>query len=471
MEPPAAGGLSGRVAEALSRPVDIASLAVFRIAFGAIMAWEVLRYFDYGWIERYWIQPDFFFGYLGFEWVRPWPGEGMYVHFAVLGVLAACIAAGLLYRVAAVLFFVGFAYVFLLDKANYLNHFYLIVLISLLLIVVPAHRAASVDARLRPSLRSATVPAWALLLLQFQIAIVYVYGGIAKLNGDWLAGEPLRTWLAERTDLALIGPLLDEPWAAPAFAYGGLLLDLLIVPLLLWRRTRVLAFLAAIGFHYLNTKLWSIGIFPWMMIAATTLFLAPNWPRRFGALVRGRPVPPPAAQPLAARPTGAPRRGAGRGRRRLAHVGAGLLALYVAIQVLVPLRHFVYPGNVSWTEEGHKFAWQMKLRTKDAADPLFDVTDSRTGEVFEVLPEDYLSERQLDKMATRPDMILQFAHILARELEREGVDRPQVRAWTEVSLNRRPWQPLVDPRVDLARVSRSLAPADWIVPLREGPGR
>ena len=259
----------------LFAPVDIASLACFRIVFGAIMLWEVIRYFSHGWIERYFITPTFHFTFYGFGWVQPWPGDGMYWHFFALGVLALLIMVGFLYRLSAALFFLGFTYVFLLDQARYLNHFYLVCLLSLLMVLIPAHRALSVDALARPSLRAATAPAWALWLLRAQVGLVYFYAGVAKLNGDWLRGEPIRDWLAYRTDFPIIGPLFTQEPVMWMFAYGGLLLDLLLAPLLLWRRTRWFAFALAVLFHLLNAGLFSIGIFPWLMIAATVMFFPP----------------------------------------------------------------------------------------------------------------------------------------------------------------------------------------------------
>ena len=109
-------GLLSRLGAALFQPVDIAFLVFFRVVFGAIMLWEVYRFFSTGWIRRYFIDPSFYFGYFGFEWVKPWPGNGMYVHFAVLGVAAACILLGFLYRFAMPVFFIGFTYVFCWTK-------------------------------------------------------------------------------------------------------------------------------------------------------------------------------------------------------------------------------------------------------------------------------------------------------------------------------------------------------------------
>ena len=207
-------------------PVDIASLVFFRIAFGLLMIWEVCRFFAYHWIAASWLEPQFLFKYYGFSWVHPWPGQWLYVHWMALGVFALFLAAGFVYRISAALFFLSYTYFFLLDEAWYVNHTYLICLFSFLLIFVPAHRAFSVDAWLRPRLRSDTTPAWTLWLLRAQMAVVYFYGGLAKISPDWLRGEPMRTRMAHNTDFSLFGRFFREEWAVYAVSYGGLLLDL-----------------------------------------------------------------------------------------------------------------------------------------------------------------------------------------------------------------------------------------------------
>lgn len=378
----------------------------------------------------------------------------MHAHFLGLGMLAFCIMIGFAYRTATVLFFLGFTYVFLLEQARYLNHFYFVSLIALCLIAVPAHRAFSVDARLWPRLRSQVVPRWALWLLRFQVAIVFVFAGIAKLNGDWLRGEPLRMWLAERTDFVLIGRLFTEEWLVYLFSYGGLLLDLLVVPFLLWPRTRPYAFLAALSFHLLNSKLFTIGIFPWFSLGATLLFFPPDWPRRLAAWLKLKPAAALQGSP-ASRPLGTAQR-----------IGVGILCAYAAIQILVPLRHVLYPGSVSWTEEGHQFAWHQKLRDKDS-DARFFAVRSASGERWELDASLFLTGWQYSKMSSRPDMILQLGHLLARELEAQGETGFEVHAEAVASLNGRPFQLLIDPEVDLAKERRTIWGADWIEPLRE----
>ena len=447
----------------LFAPVDILPLVYLRIVFGAIMVFEVWKFYDMGWITRNWVRPQFHFTYYGFGWVHPWPGDGMYVHFLVVGALAAFILIGFWYRVSAALFVVGFGYIFLIDETEYLNHFYMLLLVSFLLIFVPANRAFSVDARLRPETRSETAPAWALWLLRAQIGIVYFYGGLAKLGADWLDGEPMRTWLAVRTDFPLAGPLFTEEWVVLLFSYGGLLFDLLVVPMLFWGPTRLGAIAFCTLFHLTNAQLFNIGIFPWFMIAAIVIFLPPHWLRlglrRLSPRHGEQPahLTPAESRGLAAVSWAALQR---RQRRILMFVGA-----YLLLQALVPFRHLLYPGDPNWTEEGHRFSWHMMLRTKSAA-IRFVASDPVSKKAWEVEARDYLTIRQYRKMSRNPDLILQFSHFLADQLRKDGYDRIQIRVDTKVSLNQRMPQALVDPKLNLAAQPRTLGPAPWIIPLR-----
>ncbi len=272
----------------LFRPIDASSLVFFRIAFGVIMLVEVWRFYDRDWITRYYVDPDFMFKYYGFGWVQPWPGDGMYWHFVLLAVLSACIALGFLYRAATIVFFFAFSYIFLLEQARYLNHFYFVIILAFLLILVPAHRSFSLDALFRPKLRSQTVPAWTLWTVRAQMEIVLIYAGIVKVNADWLRLEPMGMWLARRDDAPLIGPLLNQDWVVALASYGAIAVHILGAPMLLFRRTRVPVIIVYFGFHLSNHFMFTIGIFPWLTMAATLLFLDPDWPKQlFGWLRRG----------------------------------------------------------------------------------------------------------------------------------------------------------------------------------------
>ena len=453
-----------RLCAGLFNPVDISFLVFFRILFGGIMLWEVYRYFTYGWIRRYYVEPAVTFEYYGFSWVKPWPETGMYIHFFVLGLAAACVMLGFLYRFAAPVFFLAFTYSFLLDQTRYLNHLYLICLIGFLMCFLPAERAFSVDALLRRKIRTDVVPAWTLWLLRAQVGIPYFYGGIAKLNSDWIhGGEPMRTWLRPLTTTPGGSPVFTSDWVVYGFVIGGLLLDLLVVPLLLWRRTRLFAFVAAILFNLTNAVIFDIGIFPWLMLGALLIFFPPDLMRRFArAFMSSGEEYIDADQSV--RPKPVAERSNCPSLTTSQKVVAGVLAAYLVVQLLFPLRHYLYPGNVSWTEEGHNFAWHMKLRTK-SGQAVFNVTHPGSGQTWTIKPEDHLKSHQLMKVITKPDLLVLFGHYLAEVKRREGYDTVEVRAHVMVSLNGREPQLLIDPTVDLAKEKVSLLPTRWIVPL------
>ena len=340
--------------------VDAGSLAIFRIAFGLVGVFIVVRFFAYGWIDALYVDPAHHFTYLGFSWVKPWPGWGMHAHFAALGLLALGIAAGYRYRLCALLFFLGFTYVELLDKTAYLNHYYFAALVGLLMVFLPLDRSLSLDTWLKSRTLWGTAPQGALWLLRAQVAAVYVFAGIAKLNSDWLLeAQPLRIWLQDHTGLPLVGPMLGDIWVACAFSWGGALFDLTIVAWLIWKRTRHAAYGFLVIFHVMTYLLFpEIGVFPWLMMGAALLFFPPDWPRRLVSKLSG-------AQPQIPLNDQPPLYGsAGNLRHWKAGLGVAAVTIYLAVQLLLPLRHYAYPGNVRWNEEGYRFAWRVLLTEK-----------------------------------------------------------------------------------------------------------
>jgi vitamin K-dependent gamma-carboxylase len=276
-----------------------------------------------------------------------------------------------------------------------------------------------------------------------------------------LQGEPMRIWLADRAEaFPRVGHYFHEEWVVYGFSYGGLLFDLLVVPMLLWKPTRWLGYLWALSFHLINNQLFNIGIFPWFMLCATFIYLPPDFPKRIWRFLRRRKRQPERAAPASAEP--APAAGSWTlGQRVL----VSFLGLYLLAQCLIPLRHHLYPGDVNWTEEGHRFSWRMKLRGKDG-EVVFKVVQLSTGRFWEFDPEGNLTKKQVDEMAGRPDMILQFAHHLDKAMQSRGYGEVAVYAQSKVSLNGRDPEPLIDPKVDLVKVKRSLAHSTWILPLQ-----
>lgn len=467
---------------------SIYGLIAFRILFGLTMAWEVWRYFKYDWIKSYYIDPSFHFHYGGFEWVEPWSGAGMYLHFAFMALLAVLVGVGFLYRISSVLFFFSFSYIFLLEQARYLNHFYLIVLLSFLMIFLPCNRYLSVDSLIWPKIKTSQVSAWSINLVRFQLGIAYFFGGVAKINSDWLKGKPMNDWLSSRTDFPLIGQWFEKDWMIMNMSYGGLLLDLFIVPLLFWKKTRFYAFLAGFLFHSMNDRLFSIGIFPWFMVFATTVFLPSDWAKKLlehmrssnvklityllggvlGTFIanymhKGDDFVPLLAgfvagivlvylkvdeksEKLSLQPVEIPEKSNWK----------WLIAAWVIIQLVVPLRHLFIPGNVNWTEEGHRFSWHMKLRDKSGS-CRFVINDPELGGRVTIDPSDYLTRWQYRKMVNRPYMIVQFAQHLDGLLYEIKGKKYDIMVESEVVLNGRKPANMIDPDIAINKQNYS----DW----------
>lgn len=422
----------------------------------------MVRFIQSGWIDRFYGEPIFFFKYWGFSWLPVAPVEVMYALYIALAVLALFIAIGLLYRLSIALFTLGFTYTELLDVTNYLNHYYLVTLLAALLCVMPAHRAWSVDAWLRPSLRATHAPGWTLWLLRFQIVVVYSFAGLAKLGSDWLLyAQPMEIWLRARTETPIIGGLFDELWVAYLFSWAGFLYDSTIVIWLSWRRTRIFAYLVVLCFHSMTHVLFNIGLFPFIMTVGALVFFAPDWPRQLlrggqrvlGLNRRDRSARQPLASAAATQPA----------RLAVRRLGFALLGAYCLVQLIVPLRHYVYPGDVAWNEEGMRWSWKVMLREKHGSVTYY-LHFPATDRVLQVPPRRYLNARQEREMSGQPDLILQLAHHIADDFRARGFTGFEVRAEALVSWNGRTAAPMIDSTVDLARIDDGLARRHWILP-------
>lgn len=441
------------------QPVSGESAAAFRVIFGLVGLAVVLRLFAHGWIGELYIEPEYHFSYPGFSWVKPWPGWGMYLHFAALGALSVCIAAGYRYRLCAALFFVGFTYTELIDRTTYLNHHYWICLAALLIIFLPLNRVASVDAWRKPAMKPVSLPTWVIWALRAQVGVVYVFAGIAKLNPDWLLNaQPMRIWLYQHGDMPLLGPLLQEVWAAYAMSWAGAAFDLTIVGWLVWRRTRLWAYLVLVGFHVATWVLFPrLGIFPWMMLGASLVFFDPDWPRRVARAVRWKVGESPSPQPSPLE--GEVAAGTSWGTRAIL-VGLGVFAL---VQIVLPLRHFAYPSNVRWSEEGYLFSWRVML-TEKVGFVQYRVRHPETRQAWIVSPDEYLTPLQVERMAFQPDLILQTAHIIAEDFAERGFRGVTVMGDAFVSWNGRANARLIAPDADLASIAPGLGAKDWVLP-------
>lgn len=452
-----------RLMKYLTTPTTIAPLAVFRSLFGFIMLISILRFVLKGWVKALYIDPVYYFTFYGFEWVKPLGATGMYLVFATMAISALMVMVGYRYRFAAILFFLTFTYVELIDKSNYLNHYYFVSIVAFLLILLPANRSFSIDSHMKPSIRVDKVPRWTILIIQLQLAIVYFYAGAAKLNSDWmLEAMPLKIWLPAHSHLPIIGGLMDLEITAYLFSWAGAIYDLTIVFFLLYNRTRPFAYAAVVIFHLTTALLFPIGMFPYIMVLATLIFFPPDFHQKLISTIRawfnsGQLSDPSESRVL--NKTMVYKTGASR-------ILGLVLGVHFMIQLLLPLRSWAYTGELFWTEQGYRFSWRVMLMEK-AGMAVFHVTDPETNRIWEVANYQYLTPNQEKMMATQPDMILQFAKFLEQELSAEGHDNLQINVESYVTLNGRRSQPFIDPAVDLTQLKDGWQNKPWILPMKE----
>ncbi len=437
----------------LEQPVSIAPLVSFRVVFGAVMVFSTLRFWCLGWIEEHFRDTSFTFKYFGFEWVQLLPPAGMYALHALMLLGALGVMLGFFYRWSAAVFFLTFSYAWLIDLSYYLNHYYFISIAAFLLMLAPAHARFSVDCWLWPRIRKTQTPRWAVDMFKWQIAVVYFYAGLAKINADWLLEAlPLKIWAPANDRLPGIGWLFEWAWTPCLFSWLGMLYDTTIVFWLSWARTRLWAYLSVVAFHSITGLMFQIGVFPLVMMGGTWIFFSEKFHERLlGFFEKKHPMQLPVSAKL---PPATP------GWLVM------LLSLHFAFQLLFPWRYLLYPGNLFWTEEGYRFSWRVMLMEK-AGTASFLVRDSQTGREGRVFNSDFLCNHQEKQMAMQPDMILQFAHFLKKYYAERGVHNPQVRAEVYVTLNARPSRLLIDPSVDLTKIRDNWQPKNWILPFEK----
>ncbi|XP_040437349.1 LOW QUALITY PROTEIN: vitamin K-dependent gamma-carboxylase [Falco naumanni] len=455
-----------RLVRLLHRPCDPAALGAFRAAFGLLMALDVPQERGLGHLDQRFLDGLDVCRFPLLPALRPLPLDWMYLLYATMFLGALGVMAGCCYRLSCAAFLGPYWYLLLLDKTTWNNHSYLYGLLAFQLALLGADRYGSVDGLFRPQKRNAHVPLWNYTLLRAQIFIVYFIAGLKKLDADWVGGYSMgslaRHWLFAPFKLVLS----EEMTSLLVVHGGGLALDLSAGFLLFFDATRPLALVFVTYFHCMNSQLFSIGMFPYTMLATSGLFCHPSWPRRLCAR-----CPPwlrgvlPATQP----PRPSPdchyrgRGGARGGLRPRQHLAAAFTILYVLEQLFLPYSHFITQGYNNWTNGLYGYSWDMMVHSRYHQHVKITYRDGLTGEVGYLKPGVFTQSRRWKDHA---DMLKQYSLCLSRLLPRYNVSEPQIYFDIWVSINDRFQQRLVDPRVDLVRAPWSpWSRTPWLLPL------
>lgn len=412
----------------LFEPIDNAPLIIFRIFLGFLLAAETFGAIATGWVRKVLIEPEFTFSHIGMDWLQPLPGYGMYFYFFFMGIAGIMVMLGYKYRFFLGLFTILWTGVYLMQKTSYNNHYYLLILVCLIMFFLPANRYASLDVKNNPEIKQHKMPRWCSVVMILQMAIVYFYATVAKFYPGWLDGSFTKIILSE-TEFDTFAELFSQHWFHLFIAYSGIAFDMLIVPLLLWKKTRTIAFLAALSFHIFNAIFLQIGIFPFFALSFTVFFYPPEKIRN---LFFRKKIPVEYTEPIYENKP----------------VLIYFFLPFFIIQTLLPIRHHFIKGDVLWTEEGHRLSWRMMLRQRQGY-ATYKVIDKKTQ--MEI-PYDYLknlTRKQRNFAATNPDGIWQMSQRIKKEFAEKGVD-VSIFVISKVAINRGDSRTLINPNVDMA---------------------
>ncbi|TXI68424.1 MAG: HTTM domain-containing protein [Flavobacterium sp.] len=416
------------------KAIDNSPLIVFRIFFGFLVACESFGAIITGWVKRVLIDPQFTFSFIGFEWLQPLPGFGMYFYFALMGFFGLAIMLGYRYRIAIITYTLLWAGAYFMQKSSYNNHYYLLLLISFLMIFLPANRYASLDVKQNRVSEEKTMPYWINLLFIVQVAVVYFYASIAKFYPDWLDGTFTKNLLASSTSKPLFLELFSQKWFYLFIAYAGILFDLLIVPLLLFKKTRTLALIASLIFHVFNSITLQIGIFPFFALTFALFFYDPETIRRIFLRKKSKLEDENLSQNFYG--------------KRIVYF---LMIPYLIIQIALPLRHHFIEGDVLWTEEGHRLSWRMMLRERNGYITI-KIKDLKTGTESIYNYHKNLTNKQAQNLATKPDFIWQYCQRIKEEYKGKPI---AIYIDCKNSINRKEYKTLIDSNFDMAKAEWS----------------
>lgn len=433
----------------LFKQIDNTGLVLFRAVFGLLITIEAFGAIATGWVRRTLVEPPFTFNFIGFDFLQYLQGDLMYYYFVIMGIFGVFVMLGYKYRFSMIAYALMWTGVYLMQKSNYNNHYYLMMLLCWIMALLPANRWFSLDAIINPSLKSPAMPRWVILILILQVWIVYTFASVAKFYPDWLDASMAALLMSNKADYWLVGELLQKNWVHWTIAYTGILFDLLIVPLMLWKRTRLVGFIISVFFHLFNSFIFHIGIFPYMSIAfALFFFSSETLQKRFlpkKKLYTKNEVIIPNNNNLI----------------------ISVFSVYFIFQIGLPLRHWFFKDDVLWTEEGHRLSWRMMLRSKGGSLNVY-VKDKNGGEREYYNHSILLGPKQQASVTTKPDIMWQLAQKI-KQVEAEKGRDVSVYMEAKVRVNRGEYHPFTNPSVDLAAEKwNPFKHSEWILPSPEG---
>lgn len=410
-----------------SKYINNSSLIIFRIFLGFLIVAESFGAIFTGWVKRIFIDSLFTFNHIGFNWLQVFHGQTMYFYYIIMGILGLCVMFGFRYKWAMTGFTLLWFGTYLMQKEAYNNHYYLLFLICFIMCFLPANANYSIDSMQNPNIKSSQMPQWIVWIMITQISFVYLFSVVAKCYPGWLDGSFVNIMFSEKMKHPIFGTMFQNQYFQNFIIYSGIIFDLLIIPLLLWKKSRNLALILSILFHIFNAIVLEIGIFPFFALSFIVFFYDSKiiknifFKKQEECLIT----------------------------KNQDHLLYYIFIPFLIIQFLLPLRHYFIEKEVLWTEEGHRLSWRMMLRSRSGS-IAFNVVDLKNNHTYVYDYTTILTPKQIEWFNNKPDAIWQMAQYIKKEYYKKNTD-VAIFVKSYVSINGGKYVPFINPKVDLAK--------------------
>ncbi|CAH1236547.1 unnamed protein product [Diabrotica balteata] len=457
------------------QPADPSSLGIIRFLFGLLMLIDLSEERGGSIIDLRWGDPnDCHFPLFPLLTNPGYRCISLLYLFMWLG--AAGIMLGCKFQVSTILFGVPYWYLFMLDKSLWNNHSYLFGIITLLLMGSSANQYFSLDGYLDKSLKNRDVPYWNYFILKYQFFLLYFLAGLKKMNMEWLDGYAMAN-LGEHwvfTPFSLV--LHPEQIAYFIVHWFGFLLDLTIGFWMLIDVTRPVAFLFCASFHLMNSRLFGIGMFPYVCLATMPLFCEETWPKKIMSLFTNKNLDSSPSNNCLYQLKG--KKGPSEYNTTITwqhKLVVSLVLFHCGLQVFLPYSHFITKGYNNWTNGLYGYSWDMMVHSWDTVVIIKVVDNENQRELF-VDPQALTDGT---RWGIHADMCVQYAQCLKRNVipntdtldtnynSKESLSS-NISVYIDVwcSLNKRFTQRMYNPNYDLLKANWSpFQPVEWLLPL------
>ncbi|KAK9870664.1 hypothetical protein WA026_008226 [Henosepilachna vigintioctopunctata] len=396
-----------------------------------------------------------------FDFIKPLSYEWMSILYGVMFLGTLGIMLGYRFRISILMFVIPYWYIFLLDKSFWNNHTYLYGIVATLLIGTSANNYCSLDGLLDKNIMNKPIPYWNYFILKFQFFMLYFLAGLKKSDWEWLEGYAMRDmgnhWVFLPFSIILTSAQIDHL----IIHWFGFILDLTIGFWMLIEITRPVAMVFCALFHLMNSRMFSIGMFPYVCLATMPLFCQENWPSRLRNFFTGEELKK--SQRKRSSETVYAKIDINWKKRMV----LCLLLSHCVIQTVLPFSHSITKGYNNWTKGLYGYSWDMMVHGWDTILVVVKIVDNESGQEHFL---DSTAWSKNDRWTKHADMCLQYAQCIEKNLGESKLPSlsKNISVYIDVwcSMNGRIQQRMFDPNYDLLKANWSaFKDVEWLLPL------